>query len=184
MISFTIKQTPVAQPRHRTHVLTDKAGNVIKGSSGQAIVDHYIPKDNPVHLFKYIVSVETRKVIPKPLIECCLVLTARFFLPRPQWCDAMVGRGKERVPKYPPGALRHRAKPDLDNLLKSLKDAMTGIAWKDDSQVVEYGSGTGKFYHENGGEPRVEIMIEKVDINPEQTYVDEPDRHPEYEEVY
>lgn len=30
----------------------------------------------------------------------------------------------------------HTTKPDLDNLVKSVKDAMTGLVWKDDSQVV------------------------------------------------
>lgn len=27
-------------------------------------------------------------------------------------------------------------KPDLDNLVKALKDALTGIVWKDDAQIV------------------------------------------------
>lgn len=28
-------------------------------------------------------------------------------------------------------------KPDLDNVLKSLMDALTGITWKDDAQIVQ-----------------------------------------------
>ena len=30
----------------------------------------------------------------------------------------------------------HTSKPDVDNLIKSIKDALNGIAYKDDSQVV------------------------------------------------
>jgi Holliday junction resolvase RusA-like endonuclease len=35
------------------------------------------------------------------------------------------------------GAVRPTGKPDIDNVLKAIKDAMNGIVWKDDSQVVE-----------------------------------------------
>jgi len=31
----------------------------------------------------------------------------------------------------------HTSKPDVDNLIKSIKDALNGIAYKDDSQVVQ-----------------------------------------------
>jgi Holliday junction resolvase RusA-like endonuclease len=33
--------------------------------------------------------------------------------------------------------LAHTTKPDLDNLVKAVKDACNGIVWKDDSQVIQ-----------------------------------------------
>ena len=33
------------------------------------------------------------------------------------------------------------AKPDIDNVVKSAMDALTGIAWKDDTQVTHLSSG-------------------------------------------
>ena len=33
--------------------------------------------------------------------------------------------------------IAHTVKPDLDNLLKSIKDAMNRVAWLDDAQVVD-----------------------------------------------
>jgi Holliday junction resolvase RusA-like endonuclease len=30
----------------------------------------------------------------------------------------------------------HETRPDLDNLAKSTKDALTGILWRDDSQIA------------------------------------------------
>lgn len=39
---------------------------------------------------------------------------------------------KDRGPNF-----QHTRKPDLDNLLKAVKDALKGICWVDDSQVTE-----------------------------------------------
>ena len=52
---------------------------------------------------------------------------------------------KPSVPRY------HTSKPDLDKLIRCVKDALTGIAWKDDCQVGEvkaikiYGEREGAF---------------------------------------
>lgn len=55
------------------------------------------------------------------------------------------------------GDLPHTQRPDLDNVLKAVKDGMNKIVYRDDSQVNLYGEGTGKFWSES---PRVEITVE------------------------
>ncbi len=52
--------------------------------------------------------------------------------------------------------IRPTTKPDLDNLIKGIKDALSGVWYKDDSQVVEYGK-VGKWYAE---EPRVYVRLD------------------------
>ena len=55
------------------------------------------------------------------------------------------------------GKYRPTTKPDMDNLLKHLKDCLTQMRyWEDDKQVVEYLAGTGKYYSD---QPRWEIVI-------------------------
>lgn len=55
------------------------------------------------------------------------------------------------------GSIRPTVKPDLDNLLKHVKDCLTMLRfWGDDRQVVGYLPHTGKYYSDR---PRWEIEI-------------------------
>jgi Holliday junction resolvase RusA-like endonuclease len=91
---------------------------------------------------------------------CCLspsaiAITLHFTMPRPK---SHYGTGKNAailkrfVPDY------HTAKPDLDKLIRCVKDALTGVAWKDDSQVCFMGEVWKKY----GETPGVLIKIEEV----------------------
>jgi Holliday junction resolvase RusA-like endonuclease len=66
-------------------------------------------------------------------------LEVTFYMPRPQEHFSAKGPVKENFVN-----LRPTVKPDLDNMLKAVKDAMTGIVWHDDSQVVS--ETVSKFY--------------------------------------
>ncbi len=74
-------------------------------------------------------------------------LTVNFYLPK----------GKTVKRDLP------TTKPDIDKLLRCILDALTGIAYKDDAQVVEvqvskrYGVGNSDF-----GRPRVEIWVQDI----------------------
>lgn len=168
-VGFVVWSTPVAQPRKWTNVPTTKDDKVLRGPNGRIITNSYVPTEHPVHQFRYDTKEAGRQAManvdlaPK---DQPLILQAKFYLPRPTWCDALVGRGKERRPKYSAGPLRHAHRPDLGNLLKSLEDALKGVCWEDDDQVQGYGD-SGKFYHEAGGQPRVEIELWSVSIVPE-----------------
>jgi len=58
-------------------------------------------------------------------------LYVRFYMPIPRsW-------SKRKQEEARAGRLRHTKKPDLDNLLKAVKDALTGLVWHDDSQIYD-----------------------------------------------
>ena len=69
------------------------------------------------------------------VIEGAIGMTLMFFLPRPK--------------SLPKRIQEHTKKPDLDNLSKAIKDALKGICYKDDSQIInllaskQYGIETG-----------------------------------------
>jgi Holliday junction resolvase RusA-like endonuclease len=52
------------------------------------------------------------------------------------------------------GKIRPAKKPDADNIMKAIADALNGIAYKDDSQIVNVT--ITKWYSDT---PRVEVAI-------------------------
>jgi Holliday junction resolvase RusA-like endonuclease len=65
-------------------------------------------------------------------------------------------------------------KPDLDKLVRSLGDALTGIVYDDDAQVTELIA--RKFY---GSPARVEIEVQEADFPPHTLMKSEPIRDTE-----
>ena len=69
-----------------------------------------------------------------PLLSCPLVLTVIFYMPRPKYHYG-TGRNarvlKAGVPSVP------TAPPDVTKLLRSTEDALKGVLWLDDSQIVD-----------------------------------------------
>ncbi|OFZ54954.1 MAG: hypothetical protein A2428_03005 [Bdellovibrionales bacterium RIFOXYC1_FULL_54_43] len=105
----------------------------------------YVP--SKTREFKEACGYLARRHRPERLLDGPLRLTARFFLRPP----------KKR--KFDQPAVR----PDLDNYIKALKDALNLIIWTDDSRVCQYGDGTGKYYDLSPNpRPRIELSVEEI----------------------
>ena len=90
---------------------------------------------------------------PASPLEGPLALGVKAYLPIPRsW-------SKKKKAEAQSGILCHTSKPDLDNLIKQIKDCLTRMNfWRDDRQVMQYLPGTGKYYDDGHG-PRWEIEI-------------------------
>ena len=55
------------------------------------------------------------------------------------------------------GEIRPTKKPDMDNIVKAVADALNGIAYEDDKQIIE--CSIKKYYTE---EERIEVEIENI----------------------
>ena len=134
MIRLVVPVVPVAQPRQRHAVIGGHVRN-------------YTPKTHPVNAYKAAVMAAAAEVGVQ-LMDGPVAVDVGFYLPRPK-------RLMRR--KDPAGPVPHTAKPDVDNLWKSTADALSGLAWRDDSQVCR--TRASKWYAEKDGVPRVEIVI-------------------------
>lgn len=76
----------------------------------------------------------------------------RAYFPIPKSTTKKL-RAKMETDSYP-----YTKKPDGDNVIKAILDALNGIAYDDDSQVAE--AKIEKFYSPN---PRAEVLLEEME---------------------
>jgi len=115
-ISVTIPGEPVAQgrPRFSTHGGFPRAYDPKKSKEGKQSVRFFVAN-----------QMEKEGLAP---LEGPIMMQAQFGIKLP------TSQERKRNPK--PRMWRNK-KPDLDNLIKLVKDACSGIAFLDDNQIVK-----------------------------------------------
>lgn len=124
-ISFTVPGVPYAQPRQRSRIATSK--------SGKQFINNYTPLAAPVNAFKASVAHAAMAVPEHAFGDAAVSIEMDFHFPRPAshyGSGRNSGKIKASAPKFKKG------KPDLDNLEKAVQDALTGIVYGDDAQIV------------------------------------------------
>ena len=91
----------------------------------------------------------------RPLLAGALLIRARFYMPRPK---GHYGTGRNADRLKPSAPMYPTTKPDATKLFRGVEDALRGVVFRDDGQVVE--QHVSKRY----GEPaRAEISVVKVE---------------------
>lgn len=134
-VELVIPGVPIAQPRTRS----TKSGH------------HYTP-DNGVLGFKEAIKFAFREQYQGAPAEGPVILHITAIFPRPK---RLTGKNK------PPGRIPHLVRPDYDNLEKSATDALSKLAFCDDSQV--YYATAMKFYAASDEQPHTRIVIDAND---------------------
>ena len=140
MISFFVAGIPIAKGSAKAFV--------IKGTNRAIVTQTNREKQRP---WASIIGV-TAQQLNKPMIEGPVSLSLAFVLPRPK---NHYGTGKQSSVLKLSAPFWHTSKPDSDKLTRLVLDALTGITWKDDSQVAHFGH-ISKTY---GDVPGVHIEI-------------------------
>ncbi len=128
-ISFEVRGIPVPQGSARGFI----AGGKVRISTA----------NRGLAVWRRLVSDMAQHHAPSDLWEGPLVVTMMFRLPEPK-------RLPRRSPVWPD------RRPDLDKLCRACLDSLTGIVWRDDSQVVRLEA--DKAY----GVPGVMIWVERI----------------------
>lgn len=130
---------PVPQPRHKV---------AARGRFAHA----YIEAHHPIHAFRQAVQLVARAAGLKPHGDP-VELDVECIFERPPSHVLKSGRLSSTAKRFPP-------KCDFDNLAKGIADALTGIAWDDDDQVVDGRS--RKRYAEPGEAARTVVTIRRL----------------------
>ena len=100
-----------------------KTGNVITMDAN--------PK---VKLWRGVVAVAARQAYRRPPMMVPLKLTVVFRFRRPR---SHYGTGRNSTQMKASAPPHHIQRPDATKLLRALEDALTGMLWGDDAQIVE-----------------------------------------------
>ena len=154
LIQFEVPGPPLAQKRHRTFRRGQGVGSYDPSASDKA--DFLaLARDNA----------------PERPIEGAVLLGLLFRMPLPKGAPKYIRKVVEATDKYamseytisvlmdclnegPLSKVLHTKRPDVDNLVKLVKDALNGIYWKDDSQVQITAA-----IKVNSLRPRTEVLV-------------------------
>lgn len=133
MIKFTVFGEPTAQGRPR---FTTRGGHAMA----------YDPKES--RDYKQNVRAAAIEVKPDVPLDGPLSLVVTVYKSIPK------SLSKKKQAAALAGELRPTTKPDCSNLCKGIEDALKGLIFKDDSQIVDLR--ISKFYSQS---PRAEVSI-------------------------
>ena len=103
-----------------------------------------VTADNPAtKSWQHLVAVQAQLVARQGQFLGPVAVRVTFLLPRPE--------------SLPRRYVAHTKKPDVDKLMRGVCDALSGVLYRDDAQVVELHA--RKLYAAVGSAPRAEITV-------------------------
>lgn len=142
MRQFTVPGEPRPKQRPRVSVVSGRITHAYTPAETAA----YEAKVRNAYMDAYPAADPFPKLTP-------LEVEAVFYLPIPSSWSRKAREKAEAGRKTP------TKRPDLDNLLKAILDALNAIAWSDDCQIVR------TVCEKRYGEPRAEVTIRETDMS-------------------
>lgn len=141
---FTILGTPQGRRDPSARAISITVG----GKQRYVAKTYKDPRDRP---WQFAVRASAASLFDRPIeagVPVQISFRAYFALPRSKY--------RKRIPRP---QQRHTSMPDTSNILKGIEDALTGVAWIDDSQA--YTGVCEKFVcAQDDNRPRTEVVLE------------------------
>ena len=125
MITFFVPGVPVAKGSAKAFVIKNKASGKHRAIVTQTNGDKQKPWASMIGTIAQMQNM--------PMMFGPVKLSLTFHMPR---IKGHYRAGKNSEQLRPDAPVWHIVKPDLDKLVRCVKDALTGVIWKDDSQVA------------------------------------------------
>jgi len=138
MVDIIVHGAPVAKPR---------AKGFYNKTTGH--MHHYYKNSGELKSYEQFIKVKASELFNKPMAGP-VCLSVHFLMPRPQ---ALMWKKRE-MPRVP-----NPHRPDIDNCIKTIEDALNGIAYLDDGQITELH--VWKQYHAGDEGPLTVIRVEE-----------------------
>lgn len=148
-IQFRVHGVPVTQGSLRAFLPRDKkTGRLL---TKYPIVTH--ANKQQLRPWRDAVATEALRACGgRPLLDGPLAVQMRFLLPRPKSMPAELRTVRQRWQWAWPWR-----KPDLSRCVRAVEDALTGVLYHDDAQIVRIA--TGKEY---STDPGLEVVVEQL----------------------
>jgi len=167
-IEFEVVGKAVSQGSTRSVPMRNRGGGLLM-KDGRPVLRPVHQNAEKLLAWRQEVAQAARKAYSGPLLIGAVRLSLVFFRPRPKGhfgTGRNAGKLKTSAEDYP------IQRPDVLKLARAVEDALTGVIWRDDSQVVEYGPwddhtpGLAKRW----GPFRVAVRIESLDGKTEEAF--------------
>ena len=151
-IEFTVLGKPATAGSKKAFALRRKDGSLVTRPNGAPVVNVTDDCKESRH-WKQAVAWAARQKVGSgvELLRDALVVEMRFFRPRPKG-HFRSGKNAHLLKVDAPATPTN--KPDVLKLARAIEDALTGVLWVDDAQIVD------EHLTKRWGEPeRVEVVI-------------------------
>lgn len=147
ILKFTVPGKPLSKGRHRSKLMWTQKGvenkyqasyDVAGRNKGRPFIMNYPDKDTQDYESKVCLIAQEEMVKHNLLIEeRTLNMRVIFYLPRPKnHYRTKKGQLTNQLHSWAIG-MRPGGKPDKDNLVKAVQDAINKVVWRDDALIVD-----------------------------------------------
>lgn len=153
-VRFTVPGEPTGKGRPQTKVMYSAKGFTDKktGKTRNTLVNNVTPKKTVI--YENLVRTEYSAAYPEFKFPDGTMLDMRIMA----YYSIPKSASKKKKASMLANEIRPTKKPDMDNVAKIIADSLNQVAYRDDTQIVDFQC--RKFYSET---PRVEVIIRPVE---------------------